>query len=690
MSSLDNIPEALSKKTVLKTRFDTSDIREAMYLMKERFRKYNQEFCKWANAEFEATPESLKKLWKMVKYSIKYKTDPRGSQYVKSPLALVQLGNGDCKSKTVFVNMVLECLGIPYTTRFTYYNPQKPEEKHVYSIAHLPNQDIIIDTVYHFFNREKRYYRKEDYDMSGELALIEGIGNKTGSGAYANNSQLVPQNTNCGVDARTAAYLEGKARMLAVKEEIRQKKAYVPQFQDIPFHKLTEGQATLELLERELRIIQVMQPQLDQECEKGLNMIYQAKEKGVYQCSGMISPFLERYAYEIHQASKKTRPANSYGLVSKFVQQNKAGQKHPCAPSVGNINNNHCLDFLWSELAPNTTDYFRTPSPNGACQMRPVYDLLNSASMSDSFPFKSLYPRATTTNTANDPTLLYSTPDKQGYKNSLYYSYGASTPYKVRFDQYGASVWQQIQQGITSGRITVNGPNAGSYYGFQSQADFNAFVAELNENSGVQSNWVNNTFRTDPNQDATVGSGLYYQFADSITEGNSFVNTNELPASVLTKRGFQSQFLNSCVAFSGVSTANINQLTRLGVLFDSGGYQPEALLSAGYRQYRGVGSSVGLDPATITAIVVAIIGALASGAATVAKAVIEAQQEAEQVDISLARAANMQPPPASQMPLQQDWNPTNTSAGNQDEKEGSLLPLFGAAAAGLAVYSISQ
>ncbi len=698
MRQLNDIPDALGKKTVLKTAFDTSDIIKAITLTQKRFEKYQDDFCAWVKDNFRPTKDSLRQLWRAVRYGIKYEIDPAGVQHVKTPLALVEIGKGDCKSKTVFINIALDCLGIPYTTRFASYNKKDSTVKHVYSVAHLNGEDIIIDAVYYYFNREKRYHYKQDYPM-GELAIIEGIEQRqvpalqTGPGAT--QARTYP----CGPDEQKERYLAAKSNMLAMREEIRQKKAYVPTFQNVDFHKMTEGRASLALLERELKIISVMRPELAPECQKGLNMVYKASKEGVYTITGPISPFLIRYAQEIQTARTKIRPANSYGILTKVIQANKAKQARGCAPNhrVGNTGNSKCLEFLWSELQPGTTDVFRVPAGGAQCThtrfgVRPsVYYLLNYAHQPGN-GFVSLYPRGNGQNQFGDPNFLTTATEIQAYRDALYYSYGSETPYRVSFNEYGASVHNQIQQALASGRITHQGASVGDTVEFSSQADFTAFITELNQNSGVQSNWINDTFKTDPAQDAAVGSGLYYEFADKIPTSQGLVNLNKLPASVLSKRGFQGQFINSCINFSGVSKANVQQLTRLGVLFDSGGHQPESLLNGGYQLYTSGNPQIGIEPVTSAtiAIIVAIISAVATGTAQVATAVIKANQEAAKIDTSLASAANFQPPSANQMPLEQDWSGTGagTGAGGAPKKSGSMLPwIIGGAAV---AYGLSQ
>jgi len=143
-----------------------------------------KEFCKG----FRRDEQGLRDLWSFVKYKIVYQVDDDGRQDILLPAALWERGSGDCKSKTVFIVHVLRCLGIPYSVRFTGYSGKSLT--HVYVIAHLNGNDIIIDTVFDFFNREKKYKNKKDYDMT-KISMISGLGQQNN---YRLGSTL-PNNT---------------------------------------------------------------------------------------------------------------------------------------------------------------------------------------------------------------------------------------------------------------------------------------------------------------------------------------------------------------------------------------------------------------------------------------------------------------------------------------------------------------
>jgi hypothetical protein len=92
-------------------------------------------------------------------------------QWIKTPARLLADRVGDCKSFTIFVISVLERLNVKYKIRFTSYDPDDPTPTHVYPIALLGNEEIIIDTVWTHFDSEKPYSFKKDYNMSKIYAL---------------------------------------------------------------------------------------------------------------------------------------------------------------------------------------------------------------------------------------------------------------------------------------------------------------------------------------------------------------------------------------------------------------------------------------------------------------------------------------------------------------------------------------
>ena len=166
----DLIPLPEHKEYVYKVEGDTQDIIDIV--LNAAKTKVNKQFCDFSN-QISKDESGLRKLWSFVKYKIVYQKDDDGRQDVLLPAALWFRGWGDCKSKTVFIAHVLQCLKIPYIIRFTTYN-KGSNYTHVYPVALLNGKSVILDTVYDFFDREKTYTKKLDYPMT-KISMISGL-----------------------------------------------------------------------------------------------------------------------------------------------------------------------------------------------------------------------------------------------------------------------------------------------------------------------------------------------------------------------------------------------------------------------------------------------------------------------------------------------------------------------------------
>lgn len=691
MSRNPEIPKPLGKKTIIHKNGDTDDIIDVILLGERRFEQYGADFCQWANANFKATKEGLSILWKYVRNEFKYKVDPSGKQWIKTPPALASTGKGDCKSKTLFVNAVLRCLGIKYKIRFTSYDKNDPTIKHVYTVAYLDGEEIIIDSVYRKFNQEVAYKHKRDFDMA-EIAIIEGL----------ENQELVPTyGTNGSCSPLTEAYAKGKEEGIKRREVILQKQKHIKEFEPVEFSKLSEGQASLQLLEREIKILQVMKPEMSRHMEKALAMVQKAR-KGDCSIVGDIPKELYRYAAKIQQASKGIRKANSFGISTKRINYLRqfAGKK---CNSIGAITfpGRQCLNGLWRhEVNGNYTAQTQS-GQHGFC------DVLYGASIYDLLDIN----RAININNQLmvQPGQMPLSPPTQAQldtlKSNVWLQYGANTDHRVSFEQYGQAAKNELDRFVTSGVLT--GENDGSYW-FSKQADFDLVIETINANSGVKDNWINDAFATgtkgNPNKldtgtgmSGSLGTGMLYSFANQVQDiGISGVlPVSAMPTQVQIKKAAEDTFLYSCVNFSGVSFSNTQQLARQGILFDNGGDHPEATLLQLYRLSKGDTSAISgigtFGIAETITLISAIVAALVTVTAAVGDAVAKANAAAlgaDAVDPNLATSSAFRPPGLQLMPSDSDWQDGFGSGGGNGGGNGdgsgssNLLPIAALAAAG--------
>lgn len=106
---------------------------------------------------------------KNIRYKEDHKTyvDSRGEvthlEEIKSPGRLWADRVGDCKSMAVFVGSLLQNSGHRYFYRLTRYDPENPDQGHIYTIAKTKSgKEYAIDPVIERFNDEPRWWRKKD------------------------------------------------------------------------------------------------------------------------------------------------------------------------------------------------------------------------------------------------------------------------------------------------------------------------------------------------------------------------------------------------------------------------------------------------------------------------------------------------------------------------------------------------
>ena len=149
----EGIRPAKNKETLRYEDGNTVDIQKVIFeVNSDKIWKDTEDLSQ----RFEKTKSGLNDLWRFVKHKIRYQEDPDGFQYIKYPAKLWADRKGDCKSFTLFIVSVLQNLGIKYTIRFTSYKRGSEIVTHVYPVAHLDGEDIILDAVWYYFNSEKK------------------------------------------------------------------------------------------------------------------------------------------------------------------------------------------------------------------------------------------------------------------------------------------------------------------------------------------------------------------------------------------------------------------------------------------------------------------------------------------------------------------------------------------------------
>jgi hypothetical protein len=91
---------------------------------------------------------------------IKYEREGEQEQSAKTIQRILHDKKGDCKHYTIFATAILRSLGIPVQMRMISQNFYNPEPTHIYCVATINGEEIIIDPCIKRFNSEAQYKYK--------------------------------------------------------------------------------------------------------------------------------------------------------------------------------------------------------------------------------------------------------------------------------------------------------------------------------------------------------------------------------------------------------------------------------------------------------------------------------------------------------------------------------------------------
>lgn len=135
--------------------------------------------------------DTAKYLFDFCKQNVSYKIEPDKLQSVRSPAAIMSMGNGDCKHYASFIVGVLDSLKrkgykVDPIYRFASYKMYDRVPHHVFAVIKVNGDDVWIDPVLRYFNERKQYFSKTDKRPS-MLVGISGIGYAAASGIGKKN-----------------------------------------------------------------------------------------------------------------------------------------------------------------------------------------------------------------------------------------------------------------------------------------------------------------------------------------------------------------------------------------------------------------------------------------------------------------------------------------------------------------------
>jgi len=126
--------------------------------------------------------DTLRNVYRFVRSTVDYERDKPFDEVIKTPGCTIQEGEGDCKSQTILTGSLLHPLGFNFFYRVAFYDPDEPEQGHIYTVVVLDDgRQVIVDPVHNRFDTEDPYYKAEDYPAAGKSALSGLIGGGVGN-----------------------------------------------------------------------------------------------------------------------------------------------------------------------------------------------------------------------------------------------------------------------------------------------------------------------------------------------------------------------------------------------------------------------------------------------------------------------------------------------------------------------------
>lgn len=112
--------------------------------------------------------ESARNVYNFLRGKMIYKAEPQRLQTartLKRMLFDAKAKIGDCKHYTTFSCSVLKALGIPVKMRLISQNPLKREPTHIYCVAIINGQEVIVDPCISNFDREAISFYKYNLNI---------------------------------------------------------------------------------------------------------------------------------------------------------------------------------------------------------------------------------------------------------------------------------------------------------------------------------------------------------------------------------------------------------------------------------------------------------------------------------------------------------------------------------------------
>jgi hypothetical protein len=168
-------PKPDSKDRII---IEDGEVTQTVDLMKKVVWKYIDDTKQIAKVlKGSSQEQSCLNIWNFLYHHIQYKLDKQGVEELRRPARSWQDRQTgiDCDCFSNFASSILCNLQIPHSFRITKYG--RNVFQHVYVVAHLKDQDYIIDPVLSKANYQKPYTENKDFPMSLngiDIAVLSG------------------------------------------------------------------------------------------------------------------------------------------------------------------------------------------------------------------------------------------------------------------------------------------------------------------------------------------------------------------------------------------------------------------------------------------------------------------------------------------------------------------------------------
>jgi len=157
---LIGLPKFRNEKII--TNQNTQDIVKLILLTEKKNRNTAKKISKLFKGDNNF--ETCKKIFDYLKRNFKYEKESEEQQTTKSLERFIFDKKGDCKHFAIFVISILNALNIPCFFRLISQNYYSKLPKHIYAVALINGNEIIIDAVTDNFNCEPAYKYKFDVE----------------------------------------------------------------------------------------------------------------------------------------------------------------------------------------------------------------------------------------------------------------------------------------------------------------------------------------------------------------------------------------------------------------------------------------------------------------------------------------------------------------------------------------------